>query len=111
MNNKLLAFDIGEKLGNEGVNFRDNYSDISSLVSSFLQNAFTVSTIILLFLLVFGGITFIAGAGSGDEKKTSQAKSALTSALIGFAVVFSAYFIVQIIQVITGVQILDNTGL
>ena len=108
MNKVLAEVNIGEVIdtGNGSLN---EYSSISPLISNLLKNALTVSSIILLFLLIFGGITFIASAGKGDEKGTGQAKKALTSALIGFAIVFSAYFIIQIIEVLTGVPIL--TGL
>ncbi len=50
----------------------------------------------------------IINAGSADSKKTAQAQQAISSALIGFAVVFSAYFIIQIISLVTGVKILDS---
>lgn len=110
MNNLLALVDIGKKIktSNSGT-LESDYSSISPLISALLTNALTIASVIFLFLLIFGGIMFIASAGSGDEKKSGQAKSALTSALIGFVVVFCAYFIIQIIEVITGVQILNST--
>lgn len=50
---------------------------------------------------------FIIGAGSNDSKKSAQAKTVITDALIGFAVVFLAYFIIQIVETITGLNILN----
>ena len=106
---KLLAVNIGDlSLGDGAGTVGNKYTSISPLVSSLLKNSLVVAGIILLCLLVFGGIMFIASAGSGDDKKASQSKSAITSALIGFAIVFSAYFIIQIITVLTGVQILNS---
>ena len=109
MNKVLAAVNIGEQIETGNGSLANNYSTVSPLVTNLLRNALTISSIILLFLLVFGGIAFIASAGKGDEKGTGQAKKALTSALIGFAIVFSAYFIIQIIEVLTGVQILNST--
>jgi hypothetical protein len=109
--NKLLAVvKIGEQvsLGNNSGNV-GKYTSISPLVSSMLKNSLVIAGIIFLCLLVFGGITFIASAGSGDTKKSGQAQSAITSAIIGFIIIFSAFFIIQIIQVLTGVQILNST--
>jgi len=108
--NHLLAFDWGKEvtLGN-GKNLANTYTSAAPLVSSILKNSLIIAGIIFLFLLVFGGIMFISSAGSSDQKKTGQAQSAITSAVIGLAVVFSAYFIIQIIQVLTGVQILNST--
>ncbi len=108
----LAAINIGEKvsLGN-GSNLEKSYTSISPLVSSLIKNSLVIAGIIFLALLVGGGIAFIASAGSGDQKKSGQAKSAITSAVIGFAIIFCAYFIIQIIEVLTGVQILSPTNL
>lgn len=108
--NKLLAVNIGDISLGTGT-LEQKYSSVSPLVSSLLKNSLVIAGIIFLFLLVFGGIMFIASAGNGDSKKSGQAQSAITSAIIGFAVIFCAYFIIQIIQVITGVNILNNTSL
>lgn len=53
---------------------------------------------------------FIIGAGSSDSKKSAQGKTLVTDALVGFIIVITAYFIVQIVEVTTGVKIL-NSGL
>jgi len=107
MKQLLATINIGENtpLG-DGTNL-SKYTSVSPLISSLLKNSLVIASIIFLFLLVFGGIMFIANAGSGDTKKSGQAQSAITSALIGFAVILCAYFIIQIVQVITGVQILN----
>lgn len=52
---------------------------------------------------------FIIGAGSNDPKKSAQGQTLVADALIGFAVVILAYFIVQIIEVVTGLNILHST--
>ncbi|MDD4937924.1 MAG: hypothetical protein PHX34_02790 [Candidatus Shapirobacteria bacterium] len=110
MNQLLAQVNIGEvSLGEGAGTLSTKYNSISPLVSSLLKNSFVIAGIILLFLLIFGGIMFIASAGSGDTKKSGQAKSAITSALIGFAIIICAYFIIQIITVLTGVHILDST--
>ena len=83
------------------------FPSISTLVNLILQNALTIAGVILLALLIFGGITLILSAGSGDAKKAEQGQKTVTSALIGFLVVFLAYFIIQIIEVITGLDILN----
>ena len=85
------------------------YPTISPLISMLLKNAFTIIGLLLLILLIYGGLMFIIGAGDGDSKKAAQAQATITDALIGFIVVFLAYFIIQIIQVITGINILNST--
>jgi hypothetical protein len=101
--NHLLAFDWGKEvsLGN-GKNLANTYTSAAPLVSSILKNSLIIAGIIFLALLIFGGISFIINAGSGDQKKSGQDQQAITSAVIGFVVIFCAYFIIQIIQKITG---------
>ena len=108
--NNLLAVRIDPPLG-PGRTVSGTFPTVGSLVSVILKNSLTLIGIIMLVLLISGGLMFIIGAGSQDSKKSAQAKSMITDALIGFAVVFLAYFIIQIIQVITGLQILNNTSL
>ena len=105
----LAQVDIGNNLlDNSGAAVGPKYTSISPLISYLLKNSLTIAGIIFLGLLIFGGISLIINAGSSDSKKAAQAQQTVSSALIGFAVVFSAYFIIQIISLITGVKILDS---
>jgi hypothetical protein len=108
--NNLLAVFIDPPL-QQGRTVSQTFPTASSLVSLILQNAITVAGVIMLVLLISGGVMFIIGAGNQDSKKSAQAKSMITDALIGFAVVLFAYFIIQIIETITGLNILNNTTL
>ncbi|MFA5749799.1 MAG: hypothetical protein WC895_01065 [Candidatus Shapirobacteria bacterium] len=108
MINRFLAqVNIGDIPTTNG-KLSTTYGSISPLITSLLRNSLTLAGIILLGLLIFGGITFIMNAGSGDSKKAEQAKQTITSALIGFAVVFGAYLIIQLIELITGLNILHS---
>lgn len=80
-------------------------TSISGLVTTFLNIAFVVAGVIILFFFIFGGIGMIASAGNDNPQKMEQAKKTLTSALIGFIVVFTAYWIVKLLGTITGAQI------
>lgn len=83
------------------------FPNLATFISLILSNALVIAGIILLFLLIFGGISLIMGTGGGDPKKAQQGKQAITNALIGFAIVFLSYFIIQIIEVLTGLDILN----
>lgn len=107
--NRLLAVAIDPPMGT-GKTISTTFPSLSSLVSVIVKNSLTLVGIILLALLIFGGLMFIIGAGSSDSKKSAQGKAMVTDALIGFAVVILAYFIVQVVEVLTGVKIL-NSGL
>ena len=105
----LAQVDISKTPLGNGHQLGTSYPNLAILVSVILKNALTVAAIVFLVLLIFGGLTFIINAGSGDSKKTAQSSAAITNALIGFLVVFLAYFIIQIVEVITGLNILNST--
>lgn len=79
---------------------------LADFVSVILFNAIVIASIILLFLLVFGGISMIIGAGQSNPESTAKGKKAVTSALIGFLIIFTAYWIIRIIEEIAGFHIL-----
>lgn len=105
--NKLIAVDIGGSfLGDTNGNLSDPGS-ISKYVSAILTGAISIAGIVLLFLLIAGGIGIIAGAGKSDPKAVETGKKTATSALIGFIVVFTAYWIVKLIESITGLSLIS----
>lgn len=107
----VLAFSLDQiQLGNTNNTIGSKYGTggIGTLISIILKYSLMVASIILLALLLFGGLTFIINAGQGDPKKAGKGKSAITSALIGFAIVLLSYSIIKIIEVITGLQILNS---
>ena len=110
MNHNLIAVNIGDIPTGNGGTLNGAYSSLSPLISSILKNSLTLAGIIFLILIVIGGLGMIISAGSSDPKKAESSQKTLTSALTGFVIVFSAYFIIEIISFITGVNIL-NSGL
>jgi len=103
---KKLAVDIGnEFLGGTGSNLEDP-TGVGLFTSNIITGAISIAGILLLFILIGGGIAMIRGAGKSDPKSMEQGKQAATSALIGFVVVFSAYWIVKLVEQITGLNLL-----
>lgn len=94
------AVNIAEEFGPA-----ENFSTVGSLISAILPNLYILAGILLLFLLIFGGFSLIMGAGGGDTQKTGQGKKAVTMAVAGFLIIFVSYWIIQIIEVVTGVNI------
>ena len=99
---KVFAVEIKDEFG---VKF-DTFGD---LFSTILFNVYIIAGVIFLFLLIFGGVSLIIGAGSQNSEKVAGGQKAISSALAGFIVIFASYFIIQIIELITGVNILKST--
>lgn len=78
---------------------------IGGLVSLLVKFVFVVSGITILLFFILGGIGMIAGAGNNNPEQIEKGKHSVTSALIGFVVVFVAYWIVQLIEIWTGITI------
>lgn len=109
MKNLIAQVDISQHLNDgQGGSIGTKYTSIGPLISAFLKNSLMVAGIIFLGLLIFGGINMIASAGSSDSKKSAQSKQTVTSAVVGLIVIFAAYFIIQIITMVTGVEILNS---
>ncbi len=112
--NKLAAIDIGKTFlgpsyGGSGgsIDAFQNLGGISQLVSLFLNISFVLAGLILLFFFILGGIGMIGSAGGSDPQKSEQAKKTLTSAVMGFIIVFASYWIVKLVEMMTGIKILE----
>jgi len=82
----------------------------ADIVNVILKNALMLAGLLAFIVLVFGGLSVIMGAGSGDTKRMEKGKSAVTGAIIGILVIVASVWIIQIIETITGYSIL-NTGI
>lgn len=85
-----------------------NLTTYGMLVTAIVKNAFVLAAVISFILLIFGGFNVIVAAG--DAKKAEQGKMALTGAVTGLLLVLGSFWIIQIIEVITGTNILSPVG-
>lgn len=97
-----FAVNLGQEYG-----VSTKFSSFGSFLSTIIFNIYGLAGIILLFLLIFGGASVIIGAGGGDSDKTQKGAKAIGGAVVGFVIIFAAYWIVQIIETITGVKIFN----
>ena len=95
--------EIGKTFGSP---FAEGGKTIGDLISVGLNIAFAAAGIILLISFIIAGIGLISGAGNNNPEKLEKGKQALTSTVIGFVVVFVAYWIVKLIEQITGINLL-----
>lgn len=104
--NKSIAVDIGNTFLGTNSNLGE-LETVGSVTSNIISASISIAGVILLFILILGGIGIISGAGSNDPQKLEKGKKAATSALIGFIVVFSAYWIVKLVEYVTGLSLLQ----
>lgn len=82
-------------------------ANVGGLVATILSTAIVIAGIIVVILLIFAGISMIAGAGQGNPQKVGQGQKAATAAAAGFVIIFVSYWLVKAIELITGVDILQ----
>lgn len=75
---------------------------ISRALGSFV---FPIAGIILFVVLVLGGFQMLTGAAS--SKGMEEGKQKITSAILGFIILFAAYWIAQLLELIFGISILS----
>lgn len=102
-----MAVDISKafKLQEGGPSVKDVFTSPSVLINLLVKNIFVIASLILFFFILFGGMTMILNAGNAEKQK--QGSKTLGSALTGFIILFSAYWIIRLIEGITGIQILE----
>ena len=102
-----LAFDLGTAFmlkGNTSV--KTKFDSPATLISLIVNNIYVIAGVILFFFIVAGGLGILLNPGNTDKSK--QGAKTITTALIGFIILFSSYWIIRIIEAITGINILEN---
>ena len=103
----MLAFNIGDQFLLRPDRPVKEIGTIGGIISTLLQNVYILAGIILFILLIVGGLGFIMGAGEDNPEKAKKGKQTITAALIGFAIIFCSYWIIKIIEIVTGINILN----
>lgn len=98
-----LAINIGEAFNSrfgKDLGFGD-------LVSIILSNAIVIAGILMFVLILVGGFGIIMSAGSDNPEGAAKGKKAITAAVLGFIIIFISYWIIKIIEKLTGLSILE----
>lgn len=78
------------------------YDTPATLVNLVVRNLFTLGGIFLFLMVFYSGYKFISGGTKGKD----EAKGVITTAFTGMIVMFAAYWIVQIVELIVGSEII-----
>jgi hypothetical protein len=76
---------------------------IAGIVSAGIRLTVVIAAIVFFFILVIGGIRWIASGG--DKANTEAARNQITAALVGLVIVFAAWAIVALINTFFHVDI------
>jgi len=90
-----------------GTNFKFENKTIGDIIggpTGVLAYVYIFAGLAVLVYLIIGGLTLMTAAG--DQNKTKQGFGMISSALIGFALIFISYFVFQLVEIILKVNIL-----
>ncbi|MDP2708770.1 MAG: hypothetical protein Q8O93_01800 [bacterium] len=103
----MAGFKIGDELfidkNNVGIGTTPWEEDVFPIFWTIVKNLYFLTGIVLLFFLVAGGLGMIINAGNAEKQK--QSSQTLTSAVIGYLIMFAAYWLVRIVEIVFGVEI------
>lgn len=74
--------------------------NIGDIVSALVPWIFAIAGFLLIIYLLYGGYQYLLSGG--DPKSLEKAKSVITTAIIGFVIVFISFWLVEIILRILG---------
>lgn len=88
-------------LNSQGETVKDTFDTPATLVNIIVQNVFVVAGVLIFIFIIFAGFKF---AMSGKSEGKEGAKEIIEAVAIGFLVMFSAYWIIQIIEIVFGLE-------
>lgn len=84
----------------KGFLFQGPKGTIGEVISNAIPIVIGLAGLGLLLMLISAGYTFMTSAG--DAKKMEEGKHRLTNAILGFFIIFGAYWLVQILGIMFG---------
>lgn len=87
---------------NQKIGLNQNLTSLGSIISTVIPYLFGIAGFLLLLYLIFGGFSYMLSGG--DPKAVESAKQKITNAVIGFVIIFAAYWLVQILGIVLGVK-------
>lgn len=94
--------DNGPQFSIEGIGTTFDNASIGEIVGKALPLVFAAAGIGLLLMIISSGFTLMMSAG--DAKKAAAGKATLTNSIVGFLLVFAAFWITQALGVVFGWQ-------
>ena len=95
--NVYAQVDIKEKWPIAG-----NFGSLGEIVTWLVPKVLIVAGMIFFFLIVVAGFSMLTAAGSQDPQAKAKWQAILTQGFIGLIIVFAAFWIMQIINFVTG---------
>jgi len=82
----------------------NKFPTIGSVVSAVLPYVYVIAGLAMLVVIIAGGVELMTAAGDPAKSKAGYGK--ISAGIVGFIIIFVAYFVAQLVQVMLGVKFL-----
>ncbi|NMB56595.1 hypothetical protein GYA19_01490 [Candidatus Beckwithbacteria bacterium] len=79
------------------------YGNLGNVISIVFKYFLAIAGVVLFLLILFSGFNLLTSAG--NQEKIEKGQKTLTSAIIGFIIIFVSFWLMQIIQYIGGLNL------
>ena len=86
------------------VGLKTSLTSIPGIINAVIPIILTFAGLVLFLMLLAGGFQMLTSASNPEA--ADKGKQRLTAALIGFLIIFTAYWLTQIMEIVLGVNIL-----
>jgi hypothetical protein len=100
----IYAVDDVKIPGYQGTDFEFIDKNVADIIGSLFNYLLPLAGILMFAMIVYGGLTLMLSGGNPEGVKEGTNK--ILFGVVGFIVVFTAYWIIKIIEIIFGIQIL-----
>ncbi len=76
----------------------------AAVINLILPYIYILAGLIVFFYLLMGGFKFLTAMG--NDSKIASGKKMITNALIGFVIIFTSYWLIQIVEILLRLKIL-----
>ncbi len=83
-----------------------DFNSLGGIVNGILPYLLVIAGLILFAMLIGGGLTMLLGATNKESQE--KGKKMITNAFLGFAILFSAYFIAQALQIMFKIDLVGH---
>jgi hypothetical protein len=81
------------------------WGNIGDIVSRALTYVFPIAGILVFIYLLYGGLNLMLAAG--NEEGLREGKAKITNAIIGFLIIFAAFWLVQALEIVFDITLLN----
>lgn len=85
--------------------FANKDASLGIIISEFLKYFFPFAGLALFVYLLIGGFTYLTSGG--DQKAMEKAQGQITNSVVGFVIIFVAFWVVQIFEFIFNINIFN----